>query len=326
MNVTRRRLDTLTLYPGNPRTITREELDALVLSIRQFGMVEPLVVNPAGQIIGGNQRYQAMKQLGQTECDVVTVDLPPEQEKALVLALNKTGGTWDEDLLKQMLAGIKELDAKALGLTGFDSSELEALLHATVHSPLEQFTVRRQPGHLDKVAFGAYTAAVWGPGKSEDYARLTAWKASPGTHPEVTTAIAQDLVELIDAWARKWRGFVITVPPQGASRGSEYAAGFLGLEVAVRLGVEYVELFDSTTWAPGKRYHHPVESVRFETTPPALRFEPEQPVIIVDDMVTSGTTARRCLEALEGRPAWFFGWVNNGTRLGRKSRLSKDAV
>lgn len=56
--------------------------------------------------------------------------------------------------------------------------------------------------------------------------------------------------------------------------------------------------------------HAPASPARYN----AVRMEPPGPLVIVDDMITSGSTARRCLEALRGRPVWFFAWSLNWGR------------
>jgi DNA modification methylase len=56
------------------------------------------------------------------------VELDPQREKALNLALNKIQGEWDENKLAELMA---ELDAGAfdVSLTGFDASEIDELLN-----------------------------------------------------------------------------------------------------------------------------------------------------------------------------------------------------
>lgn len=55
------------------------------------------------------------------------MDLDAEKEKALNIALNKTGGDWDLPLLKDLL---EELDTGTfdIEITGFDAKEIEALM------------------------------------------------------------------------------------------------------------------------------------------------------------------------------------------------------
>jgi len=75
--------------PYNPRTIDQHALDGLRHSVERFGLVEPIVWNRrTGNIVGGHQRLKVLQQLGETETQVVVVDLDETEEKALNVALN----------------------------------------------------------------------------------------------------------------------------------------------------------------------------------------------------------------------------------------------
>jgi len=109
------------LKPGD------KEYEKLKRSIEEFGYVEPVIWNQkTGNVVGGHQRLKVLLDLGQTEIDCVVVDLDPQREKALNLALNKIQGEWDENKLAELMA---ELDAGAfdVSLTGFDASEIDEL-------------------------------------------------------------------------------------------------------------------------------------------------------------------------------------------------------
>ena len=110
----------------NPRQITDDEMEKLKNSINEFGYIAPIIVNKHNNhIIGGNQRYEALKSLGYTDVDVVFVDEPDlNREKALNIALNKISGEWDFVKLADIIDEL-ELNDFDIPLTGFDDSELE---------------------------------------------------------------------------------------------------------------------------------------------------------------------------------------------------------
>ena len=110
----------------NPRQITDDEMEKLKNGINEFGYVAPIIVNKHNNhIIGGNQRYKALKSLGYTDVDVVFVDeQDSNREKALNIALNKISGEWDYDKLQEVLQEL-ELSPLNVELTGFDEPELE---------------------------------------------------------------------------------------------------------------------------------------------------------------------------------------------------------
>jgi DNA modification methylase len=116
----------------NPRKDLRpgdKEYQKLRRSIEEFGYVEPVIFNRrTGNVVGGHQRLKVLLDLGHSEIDCVVVELDPQKEKALNLALNKIQGEWDETKLAELMA---ELDAGAfdVSLTGFDAAEVDELLN-----------------------------------------------------------------------------------------------------------------------------------------------------------------------------------------------------
>lgn len=114
--------------PYNPRRISEEQMAMLQKSLTTFGFVDPIVVNRRNQVIvGGHQRVIAWAALGHQTLPVVYVDLDEAQERALNLALNKTGGEFDLDKLKDLIFELGELGFDDFELTGFNAAELDAL-------------------------------------------------------------------------------------------------------------------------------------------------------------------------------------------------------
>ena len=117
--------------PYNPRKDLQPddpEYVKLKKAIDEFGLVDPLVVNKRGNVlISGHQRHKILLARGDTETQVSIVDLPPQKEKALNLALNKISGEWDNIKLKDIL---EELDTGDfdIEITGFDLQEIEDLM------------------------------------------------------------------------------------------------------------------------------------------------------------------------------------------------------
>lgn len=124
-------IDKINPAPYNPRKDLQpgdREYESLKKSINEFGFVEPLVWNKkTGNLVGGHQRFKILKQRGDKEIDVSIVDLEPQKEKALNIALNKIQGDWDYSKLKEVLI---ELDDGSfdINLTGFSDSELKKLI------------------------------------------------------------------------------------------------------------------------------------------------------------------------------------------------------
>lgn len=131
--------------PYNPRKWSDGAITQLTDSIRQFGMVDPLLVNCAENrrniVIGGHFRLKVAKDLGHTEVPVVYVDIPDlAREKELNLRLNKNLGEWDFELLAKF-------DESLLADIGFSSEELDDVFEG--NDEPEQFDLKKELAKLD---------------------------------------------------------------------------------------------------------------------------------------------------------------------------------
>ena len=125
MKIVMRKVGSLRPWEGNPRIMSRHDMEALKSSITAFGFVEPLVINKAGLVIGGHQRLEAAKALKLKEVPVVIITVSSEQEKILCIALNRVHGEWDWKILQDLLT---DMEPDLHALTGFDEQELSRLL------------------------------------------------------------------------------------------------------------------------------------------------------------------------------------------------------
>lgn len=102
-------LDEMNPSPYNPRKTLKpgeQKYEALKESISRFDLVEPIIFNQkTGNIVGGHQRYNVLRDMGITSTLAVVVDLDEDKEKLLNVALNKIEGDWDYEKLKEMLQG-----------------------------------------------------------------------------------------------------------------------------------------------------------------------------------------------------------------------------
>lgn len=145
MEIRRVPVDRLNPAAYNPRRDLRPGdagYDKLARSMEKFGCVEPVVWNQrTGNVVGGHQRLKILRAAGETEIEVSVVDLSETDEKALNVALNKISGEWDQEALSRLLQELTDAAGVDETLTGFDPSELDALL-ASLPSPdnyLESF-------------------------------------------------------------------------------------------------------------------------------------------------------------------------------------------
>ncbi len=130
--------------PWNPRADLapgEAEYERIRTSLDEFGLVEPLVWNRrSGNLVGGHQRLKVLLAEGRTEVDVSVVDLDPDREKALNLALNKVSGRWDEAKLGELLDELSQVPDFDLGLTGFEAPEIDELVAGLTVDPEKEET------------------------------------------------------------------------------------------------------------------------------------------------------------------------------------------
>ena len=122
-------IDRLVPYARNARTHSKEQILQLRSSLREFGFVNPVIVDKDLNIIAGHGRIMAAKEEGLTEVPCVFAEhLTEAQKKAYILADNRLAlsAGWDEELLALEFADLKDLGFD-LVLTGFDEKELEKL-------------------------------------------------------------------------------------------------------------------------------------------------------------------------------------------------------
>lgn len=122
-------IDKLIPYVNNARTHSAEQINKLRSSLREFGFINPVIIDGDYNVIAGHGRIAAAKEEGIKEVPCVFVDyLTEAQKKAYILADNRMAmdAGWDEELLRVEIEALKDEDYD-IGLTGFDISEIEDL-------------------------------------------------------------------------------------------------------------------------------------------------------------------------------------------------------
>lgn len=117
-------------YANNSRVHSDEQVNQIAASIKEFGFLNPIIIDGDNGIIAGHGRVMAANKLGIKELPCVDAShLSPAQKKAYVIADNKLAlnAEWDFDLLKIEIESLQEDDFK-LDLLGFDVDELNGIL------------------------------------------------------------------------------------------------------------------------------------------------------------------------------------------------------
>ena len=117
-------------YVNNARTHSQEQVNKLRGSLREFGFINPVIIDADYNVIAGHGRLMAAKEEGIEEVPCVLVDyLTEAQKKAYILADNRYAqdAGWDEEMLKLEIEALEGMDFD-VSLTGFDEQEIADLL------------------------------------------------------------------------------------------------------------------------------------------------------------------------------------------------------
>lgn len=122
-------VEKLVPYVNNARTHSPEQITKLRSSLREFGFINPVIIDKDYGVIAGHGRLMAAKEGGIKEVPCVLVDyLTEAQKKAYIIADNRFAqdAGWDEELLR---IEIESLQAEAfdVSLTGFEDQEIADL-------------------------------------------------------------------------------------------------------------------------------------------------------------------------------------------------------
>ena len=123
-------INKLVPYANNARTHNKEQILKLRSSLREFGFVNPVIIDREYNVLAGHERIMAAKEEGIAEVPCVYADhLTEAQKKAYILADNRMAldADWDEELLSVEMQELQELGFD-LSMTGFDEKELTDLL------------------------------------------------------------------------------------------------------------------------------------------------------------------------------------------------------
>ena len=156
-------LDKLVPYVNNARTHSPEQITKLRSSLREFGFVNPVIIDRDFNVIAGHGRLMAAKEEHIAEVPCVFVDyLTEAQKKAYILADNRYAmdAGWDEDMLRVEIEALQGMDFD-LGLTGFDEKELVDLFETDDDAKEDDFDVDKE---LEKPCISK-TGDVWHLGK-----------------------------------------------------------------------------------------------------------------------------------------------------------------
>lgn len=139
-------IEKLVPYVNNARTHNASQIMKLRSSLREFGFINPVIIDRDYNIIAGHGRVMAAREEKIDKVPCVFVDyLTEAQKKAYILADNRMAmdAGWDEQLLK---VEIESLQAENfdVSLTGFDEKELSNLFDSGKDAKDDNFDVDKE--------------------------------------------------------------------------------------------------------------------------------------------------------------------------------------
>jgi DNA modification methylase len=123
-------IDALRPADRRVRQTAASQIAKVELSLRQFGVCAPVLIDSDGRIVHGHVVWEAARRLGLEKMPVVRIDhLTTPERRALSIALNRLGetGEWDVEALTIEFEELIELNEDIV-TTGFDLAEVDALL------------------------------------------------------------------------------------------------------------------------------------------------------------------------------------------------------
>lgn len=139
-------IEKLVPYVNNARTHSSDQINKLRSSIREFGFINPVIIDKDYGVIAGHGRIMAAKEEGIKEVPCVFADhLNEAQKKAYILADNRMAldAGWDEELLRVEIESLEDYGFN-VELTGFSPDELSNIFDLGVEAEEDDFDVEEE--------------------------------------------------------------------------------------------------------------------------------------------------------------------------------------
>ena len=126
-------IEKLIPYKNNARTHSDEQIEKIAKSMKEFGFINPVLVDGDLNVIAGHGRILGAKKLGMKEVPCLFIeDLTEEQKRAYIIADNRLAedAGWDKELLKIELEDLKNMNFD-ITLTGFELEDFDFSMEET---------------------------------------------------------------------------------------------------------------------------------------------------------------------------------------------------
>lgn len=121
LNITYRPIKELKPYKKNAKKHSKEQVEQIANSIKEFGFTQPVIIDKHDCVVAGHGRILGAKKAGLKQVPTVCLDeLTEEQIKAYRLVDNKLNESeWDYSLLDEEIEQLTDMD---MDLFGFDTN------------------------------------------------------------------------------------------------------------------------------------------------------------------------------------------------------------
>ena len=126
-------IEKLKPYKNNARTHSDEQIEKIAKSMKEFGFINPVLVDGNLNVIAGHGRILGAKKLGMKEVPCLFIEnLTEEQKRAYIIADNRLAedAGWDKELLKIELEDLKNMNFD-ITLTGFELEDFDFSMDET---------------------------------------------------------------------------------------------------------------------------------------------------------------------------------------------------
>ena len=126
LNIKYKPIKALKPYKKNAKKHSKEQVEQIANSIKEFGFTQPVIIDKNNSVIAGHGRILGAKKAGLKEVPTVMLDeLTEEQVKAYRLVDNKLNESeWDKNLLNTELQELWDVGEIDMAQFDFDIDEL----------------------------------------------------------------------------------------------------------------------------------------------------------------------------------------------------------
>lgn len=147
LNIKYKQIKELKPYKKNAKKHTKEQVEKIANSIKEFGFTQPVIIDKNNSVVAGHGRILGAKKAGLKQVPTVCLeDLTEEQIKAYRLVDNRLNESeWDYNLLDEELENLEEdetnVEVKDDAIKYFSDEQIikQALDDFTPFKSLEQF-------------------------------------------------------------------------------------------------------------------------------------------------------------------------------------------